>query len=381
MFSRINTRKQAGRPGFTLIELLVVIAIIAVLISLLLPAVQSAREAARRAQCVNNLKQIGLAMHNYESANGCFPILQTGGWAPGATASVTTYGPGALLRAAAFVEQGNLYNNFNQATACVWGCTVSAQGNATVVSTAVKTFMCPSDGVGAYTGSFTDNSNWSYAGTNYGLSVGPQFNWYDSQTYTLASVNSGGLGLGMFHFTRPVTISSVVDGTSQTIMAMEVLRGDGSAGLRSKSDIYASVNWPGSTAYGLNQDNNPFDPTGLANFRTYQRNCSQTGQARTAPVRDDARQSWALGRMALGVAVSMLLTPNSKTPDCAPVQTSAAQSPSYASGAGSRSYHPGGVNVLLADGSVRFMKDSVSETVWWGLGTKAGGEVISADAY
>jgi prepilin-type N-terminal cleavage/methylation domain-containing protein len=155
-------KRRISRPGFTLIELLVVIAIIAVLISLLLPAVQSAREAARRAQCINNLKQLGLAMHNYESSNSCFP------WGQGPT----NYNDwSALVAVLQYTEQVPLFNSIN----FIWGSVLPSgthfpdpifhtgndhhEGiNHTVFATRLDLFNCPSDARDAYTYSVHDSS-------------------------------------------------------------------------------------------------------------------------------------------------------------------------------------------------------------------------------
>jgi prepilin-type N-terminal cleavage/methylation domain-containing protein len=129
--SRSRTR------GFTLIELLVVIAIIALLIALLLPAVQAAREAARRVQCVNNLKQLGLAVHNYESANGALPPQQVFVFAGNAVGWKSQWG--VTSRLAPFLELGPMYNSINYALR------TTAADNATVVSVSLKVLTCPSE--------------------------------------------------------------------------------------------------------------------------------------------------------------------------------------------------------------------------------------------
>ena len=354
------------RRGFTLIELLVVIAIIAVLISLLLPAVQSAREAARRAQCVNNLKQIGLALHNYESTYSAFPplamIIMSG-----PTSTSPDQGPSILMRIASHIEGGNLYNNFNFNLAAIYGGT-NAQ-NTTVRNSAVTSFYCPS------------NPNTPFfSGTDYAGSYGPQWNWGDT--------NSGAPQTGAFAYATAVPISQFSDGTSNTVMVLEVLRGDLSPSI-SKSDAYDSL----SAGFGGN--NASTFPAQKAELLAYVANCAalrakDTGNATyDSPTLTMSTVSlqwgaghvyWSYGRVAMGAVANMALTPNSNFPNCNTWPTKNL-GPAGSGIYSSRSYHPGGVNTLFADGSVKFIKDSIADTTWWAIGTKNGGEVISADTY
>jgi len=167
------------RRGFTLIELLVVIAIIAVLIALLLPAVQAAREAARRSQCVNNLKQLGLGLHNYHSTHNAFPMAQG---LLGALDMGLGHGPGVLIYMLGSIEQQALSNAFNfqvQTTTPGASSTYTVM-NTTVYLASVATFLCPSD---------TGSTVFKY-GTNYGCSIGPQFRT-ESPITTSAGTGSG----------------------------------------------------------------------------------------------------------------------------------------------------------------------------------------------
>jgi prepilin-type N-terminal cleavage/methylation domain-containing protein len=233
--------------GFTLIELLVVIAIIAVLISLLLPAVQSAREAARRAQCVNNLKQVTLAAHNYESAYGSFPMGDSVG-RDYTDLSLARENFGHFLAISQYLEQGAAYNAISTSL-------LYEAMNSTVSGVGLSVLWCPSDGQIAglrwpgAVGDGWDNSPIPTTYSSYGGNLGPiVFCWDDPRLSSMQGIfaHNGGMLLGKNSSFAPVKISSITDGTSNTIIYGEHAHARISQG---DDDIYG-VNWWDSGDYG-----------------------------------------------------------------------------------------------------------------------------------
>jgi prepilin-type N-terminal cleavage/methylation domain-containing protein/prepilin-type processing-associated H-X9-DG protein len=331
------------RPGFTLIELLVVIAIIAVLIALLLPAVQSAREAARRIQCTNNLKQIGLALHNYHGAWNSFPVgflYAYQGVLP--NSSPSQYRWSALAQMAPYLEQTNLFNaiNFNfpiahkptDSGALFWPYFAA---NTTAMATEVAMFVCPSDGAPPpATGT---------GPTSYAFCAGDGANGGD------ATNADGPFILGL-----PQSVASVTDGTSQTAAASE--QSLGIAGPYSQTT-----------------------PTPIPSPWT-----RAMARVAAAPLTDaacaTAPDGWLLNKGSSwwdgnyqNTLYNHYLTPNANRPDCIVYHN-----PGWKA---ARSYHPGGVNLLFCDGHAGFIKDPVNPMTWRALSTRAGGEVVSADAF
>jgi len=343
------------RRGFTLIELLVVIAIIAVLISLLLPAVQSAREAARRAQCVNNLKQIGLAMHNYHDTVGSFP---PGGISDTGWAGTWWNWPSFILPQ---MEQAPLYNainfslqNINQPDA-----NFANDPQGTVWKSVISSYLCPSDPVAgegrvANMSWLTSGAGWSLIGSNFTAAVtcyvgnwGGQktgnatFDLYsgESPPGTYPNWGCNGVYRGIFSDCsngKSTSLREITDGTSNTFLAGESSPNmNGALAWVNGDNVWATtvipLNWK------TNLKDGQVDPT----------------DGTTCKLPDE-------------------LNDFTKALHCWRNQTV---------NWGFKSYHPGGANFTFCDGSVRFVKQAVSPRVYNSLGTKAGGEVVSADAY
>jgi prepilin-type N-terminal cleavage/methylation domain-containing protein/prepilin-type processing-associated H-X9-DG protein len=317
------------RSGFTLIELLVVIAIIAVLIALLLPAVQSAREAARRIQCVNNAKQIGLAMHNYAGANNVLPAaeMQFLGLANGSNFS-------AMSQALAYMEQANLYNAINFSLFDV------DPANSTAMVTSISGLICPSD---------TYNPSPTFgAQTNYMADMGSGIVW---QSSLFAPNTSLPMPNGVFYGNSATTFAAITDGLSNTGFYSERIVGDATTGVISPiADVFFDPGAPTTPAQAIAQCQalNIYDPA------------NQIPMVMGVP--------WVDGQhITLHVT-----TPNTRS--CGFFIVNRAIMPPS-------SKHPGGVNLLLGDGSVRFIKDTINPVTWSALGSRNGGEIISADGY
>ena len=379
---------SSSRRGFTLIELLVVIAIIAVLIALLLPAVQSAREAARRAQCTNNLKQIGLALHNYHTSNDVFPLgtsLNPADTAndPGVWASWSAQ---ALMLG--YLEQTPLYNaiNFNWGPLATGTRTSDGTGgiNTTATHTLINSFVCPSD---PYCGGGQQNIN-DYASC-FGTTGLPLYTWSNTGGPPLYNQQPSG-STGMFTFAIPYGVRNCTDGTSNTVAYAEWLVGDGrgtALGGATPPSHYRGNMSAGVASVGPADPGTIYDA--FSNPQAFLNNlqaCTVAFQTATnSGVTDMKGWRWGLGRQRL---LDVQLHPDAErsvsTRSAAVARISrSAERPgrTRVSRIGAASNHPGGCNVLFADGSVRFVKDSINRMTWWGLGTKGNGEVISSDAY
>ncbi len=361
--------RSSVRRAFTLIELLVVIAIIAVLISLLLPAVQSAREAARRAQCVNNLKQIGLALHNYHSATGSFPMgcaMATAGLAYGmGPQSWGSFSCFAMMLP--YLEQQPIYSACNFNWTVSWG--MGQYINSTVYNSNLATFICPSDGKTAQPASNDINNN-NYFGS-MGTTVVP---W---------ATNSSGI----FAQTSSYSISNVTDGTSNTVAFSEGLVGDNSnwtnlrdgmaAGTTSAAnDYYAWPSGPGSAHPG-NYDANTVPALVTQDLQM----CTQWFNTKQNPAWQDKGWKWSNGSPGLTI-FNTIVPPNAQAYPWSGCRYSCGGCGiDYANYVNANSNHPGGCNVGFCDGSVKFIKSSIAMPTWWALGTKDYGDVVSSDSY
>ncbi len=335
--------------GFTLIELMVTIGIIAILAGLLLPAVQSARESARRSTCRNNLHQIGLALHTYHETFSCFPITVTAvplpGYGPNSTDLFYSGYYSTQTRLLPGLDQQNLFNAINFSAEAIPPVTIAyhsptaaeqAQNaiNATVSRTGMAVFLCPSD-----SGPFRESGN-NYR-ANVGVGVNPDVSALHPDS-----------GNGLFSEIHATTAASVPDGLSHTAAFSERVQGSG--------------------------------PRPMSPFRDYW--LIRTGFVGTADhlltacqiaARPDYSDGFVFGGDGWFWAgrdrtlYNHAQVPNGSVPDC--LAGAIMIPPGMAT---AKSFHPGGVNTLMGDGSVRFVAGSIAQEIWRGFGTRNGGELV-----
>jgi prepilin-type N-terminal cleavage/methylation domain-containing protein/prepilin-type processing-associated H-X9-DG protein len=391
-------RSMRPRRGFTLIELLVVISIIGVLIALLLPAVQSARESARRAQCVNNLKQLGLAVQSYLTSANVLPaqtldnVVPPGGTG-GKLQWFTPWTAGLLSN----LEQTVLYNALNfsvpmlEMTAPIYG------ANTTVGLVSIQTLICPSESLTkspsfaisaasttGYTGQLAVSS---YAG-NYG---GPAA--IRACSGTIIPVKGNNLVFQLMTAGGeiapatggPVRIQAITDGSSNTALFSEHLLA---------LTTPPTTTDPTVTPGGINARRGIFPTTykvvldqgSQANAQAFLAACKALPATTQATSVSAFGAAWllSLDYATANNAYTHVMPPNGISCTGMQTATSSISNPQWG-GMGAAitatSNHPGGVNVGFCDGSVKFVKDSIDIPTWWGLGTRNGRELISADSY
>ncbi|MEW4566787.1 DUF1559 domain-containing protein [Tautonia sp. JC769] len=331
-------RLSRHRSGFTLIELLVVIAIIGVLIALLLPAVQSAREAARRAQCVNNLKQIGIALHNYHDTVGAFP------WGQGPLGCNDWNHITFMLP---YMEQVQVFNAINFTWS--WGCT-GHPANTTATFTRLNTVLCPSD---------ESRLTWPAGPNSYHANAGSTPVLYSWNT---ARPNGP---FGAVPEMKVIRMADIRDGTSNTAFHSERVMGIGTG----NNQMIDSTTPTATIARVASADR--MDVPG-----PYWELCRASDPRLPGITLGSGRpvgSHWHMGNPQSS-RYNHVMAPNTwSCTDAGGNNGNGAQTAS--------SRHPGIVNVLFGDGTVRAVKNTVNIEVWWAIGTRNGGEVVSADQF
>jgi prepilin-type N-terminal cleavage/methylation domain-containing protein/prepilin-type processing-associated H-X9-DG protein len=333
-----------AKKGFTLIELLVVIAIIAVLIGLLLPAVQKVRGAAARIKCANNMKQIGLAMHSYMDANDGLP--PNGVFVYSGSAVVQTSPWSAMARILPYIEQENLFRNIDFTTG------YSTQPG--ISSKRVGTYICPAEvnDRGSGTDPAYGNKNWTL---NYTVNLG---------SWAVLTNKARGMlpGDGAFRSNRGYRPGDFTDGMSNTLGIAEVksytVRVSGANNTAVLNGSRPVPTAPADVSTGFGFGLGTFDPTKNTHVEWVDGKVHETGFTTTFPPNTVVAYS--------GYDVDFVSATEANLGDTYAAVTS-------------RSYHLGGVNVVLMDGSVRFVNNSISLPTWRALGSRAGGEVIGTD--